>query len=39
VALVLDPVARRSGFFCWDRPQTKVDQYDFPWPSWAASSW
>jgi proteasome lid subunit RPN8/RPN11 len=39
VALVLDPVARRSGFFCWDRPQTKVDQYDFPWPSWAAGSW
>jgi proteasome lid subunit RPN8/RPN11 len=39
VALVLDPNARRSGFFCWDREQTKVDHYDFPWPSWAAGSW
>jgi proteasome lid subunit RPN8/RPN11 len=39
VALVLDPVAHRSGFFCWDRQQTKVDNYDFPWPSWAAGSW
>jgi proteasome lid subunit RPN8/RPN11 len=39
VALVLDPIARRSGFFCWDRPQTKVDHYDFPWPNWAAGAW
>src|SRR5690606_22974023 len=39
IALVLDPLARRSGFFCWDRKQTAVQPYDFPWPSWAASSW
>ncbi len=39
VALVLDPIAHRSGFFCWDREQTKVDHYDFPWPNWAAGSW
>lgn len=39
VALVLDPIAHRSGFFCWDRQQTKVDQYEFPWPSWAAGAW
>jgi proteasome lid subunit RPN8/RPN11 len=39
VALVLDPQARRSGFFCWDRQMTKVDTYDFPWPKWASGSW
>ncbi|MFZ0545673.1 MAG: hypothetical protein WAM60_09560 [Candidatus Promineifilaceae bacterium] len=39
VALVLDPIARRSGFFCWDRQQAKVDRYEFPWPDWAAGSW
>lgn len=39
VALVLDPLARRSGFFCWDRPKTEVKPYDFPWPSWANGSW
>lgn len=39
VALVLDPQAHKSGFFCWDRAQTKVSPYDFPWPSWAANSW
>jgi proteasome lid subunit RPN8/RPN11 len=39
VALVLDPVARRSGFFCWDRAKTQVKPYDFPWPSWANGSW
>jgi proteasome lid subunit RPN8/RPN11 len=39
VALVLDPIARRSGFFCWDREQTRVDHYDFPWPDWAKNSW
>ncbi len=39
VALVLDPRARRSGFFSWDRAKTRVDAYDFPWPNWAAESW
>ncbi len=39
VALVLDPVARRSGFFSWNRSQSQVDAYDFPWPEWAAQSW
>jgi proteasome lid subunit RPN8/RPN11 len=39
VALVLDPLARRSGFFSWDRAKTRVDTYDFPWPQWAAESW
>ncbi|MBP7999945.1 MAG: hypothetical protein KA314_03670 [Chloroflexi bacterium] len=39
VALVLDPVARTSGFFCWDRPKTRVDRYDFPWPYWAHKGW
>ena len=39
VAMVLDPQARRSGFFCWDRQMTKVDAYDFPWPKWASGSW
>ena len=39
VALVLDPVARRSGFFCWDRPKQDVRAYEFPWPLWAAGTW
>lgn len=39
IALVLDPLARKSGFFCWDRAQTAVQPYDFPWPVWAAASW
>jgi proteasome lid subunit RPN8/RPN11 len=39
IALVLDPHARKSGFFCWDRAQTAVQPYEFPWPSWAAGSW
>lgn len=39
VALVLDPLAQKSGFFCWDREQTGVSTYDFPWPQWAAHSW
>src|SRR5690606_4538364 len=39
VALVLDPVAGKSGFFCWDRGKTAVSRYEFPWPEWAASSW
>jgi proteasome lid subunit RPN8/RPN11 len=39
VALVLDPLAQRSGFFCWDRQQKEVQKYPFPWPDWAQSSW
>ena len=39
VAYVLDPIAQRSGFFCWDRKQVKVDRYEFPWPEWAENSW
>jgi proteasome lid subunit RPN8/RPN11 len=39
VALVLDPRAHKSGFFCWDRQQTRVDPYEFPWPIWALGSW
>lgn len=39
IAFVLDPVARRSGFFTWNRPQQQVERYDFPWPRWAATSW
>jgi proteasome lid subunit RPN8/RPN11 len=38
-ALVLDPIAKRSGFFCWDRQKTRVSPIDFPWPSWADGSW
>lgn len=39
VAMVLDPRARTSGFFCWDRPQSKVSRCDFSWPFWASGSW
>ena len=39
VAYVLDPRARTSGFFCWNRQKTKVNRYDFQWPDWAAGSW
>lgn len=39
VAMVLDPRARTSGFFCWDRPKSGVSRFDFAWPSWAAHSW
>ena len=39
VAYVLDPRARTSGFFCWNRQKTKVNRYDFLWPDWAAGSW
>lgn len=39
IALVLDPHARKSGFFSWDRAQTAVQPYEFPWPTWAAGSW
>lgn len=36
VALVLDPIGKSNGFFCWDRHRSRVNRYDFPWPSWAA---
>ncbi len=39
VAMVLDPRARTSGFFCWDRQKTGVSRCDFGWPPWAAGSW
>jgi proteasome lid subunit RPN8/RPN11 len=39
IALVLDPLARTSGFFCWDRGQSEVQAYDFPWPPWARDRW
>jgi proteasome lid subunit RPN8/RPN11 len=39
VALVLDPRAVRMGFFCWNRAQSEVRPYDFPWPEWAADGW
>ena len=39
IAMVLDPLARHSGFFCWDRGLSKVDEYEFPWPVWASGSW
>lgn len=39
VAYVLDPRARSSGFFCWNRQKSKVNRYDFLWPEWAAGSW
>ena len=39
VAYVLDPRARTSGFFCWNRQRTKVNRYDFMWPYWAKDSW
>jgi proteasome lid subunit RPN8/RPN11 len=39
VALVLDPRAARMGFFCWNRAQSEVRPYDFPWPEWAADGW
>lgn len=39
VAYVLDPRARTSGFFCWNRQRTKVNRYDFMWPQWARNSW
>jgi len=38
-ALVLDPRARTSGFFCWDRAQSRVDPVKFSWPSWAPRGW
>ncbi len=39
IALVLDPLARKSGFFCWNRNQSEVQAYDFPWPQWARDRW
>lgn len=39
VAYVLDPRARTSGFFCWNRQRTKVNRYDFQWPNWADGTW
>jgi proteasome lid subunit RPN8/RPN11 len=39
VALVLDPHAKKSGFFCWDRQKTRVSPMDFEWPNWASQSW
>jgi proteasome lid subunit RPN8/RPN11 len=39
IAYVLDPRARTSGFFCWNRQRTKVNRYDFLWPEWSAGSW
>lgn len=39
VALVLDPVNQKSGYFCWDRNQEKIVPYNMQWPFWAHSSW
>lgn len=39
IAYVLDPRARTSGFFCWNRQKNKVNRYDFLWPEWSAGSW
>ena len=39
VAYVLDPRARSSGFFAWNRQKTKVNRYDFMWPDWVEGSW
>jgi proteasome lid subunit RPN8/RPN11 len=39
IAMVLDPLARKSGFFVWDRMQTRVGRVELPWPNWAAASW
>lgn len=39
IAYVLDPRARTSGFFCWDRAKSRVERHAFEWPAWAAGSW
>jgi len=39
IAYVLDPRAKTSGFFSWDRQKTRVSPHEFHWPSWAARSW
>ena len=36
IALVLDPIAKSGGFFCWDRQHSRVSRYGFPWPTWAS---
>ncbi len=38
-ALVLDPLARKCGFFTWDRNLTRVGRYRFAWPDWASDAW
>lgn len=38
-AFVLDPCAKRSGFFCWDKNQTELRPFHLHWPSWAKDSW
>ena len=39
VAMVLDPRARTSGFFCWDRQKAQVNRCEFAWPAWAKGTW
>ncbi len=39
IALVLDPIALRCGFFTWNRAQSEVMAYHFPWPYWAHAAW
>ena len=39
IALVLDPVNKKSGYFCWDKKQERIMPYDMQWPYWAHSSW
>lgn len=39
IALVLDPVNKKSGYFCWDKNQARIMPYDMQWPYWAHSSW
>lgn len=39
VAFVIDPRARSSGFFCWNRHKSEVRPLEFPWPAWASGSW
>ncbi|MFK7805601.1 MAG: hypothetical protein AB8G95_28485 [Anaerolineae bacterium] len=39
IALVLDPVNKKSGYFCWDKKQERIMPYDMAWPYWAHSSW
>lgn len=39
IALVLDPVNKKSGYFCWDKTQERIMPYDMAWPYWAHSSW
>jgi proteasome lid subunit RPN8/RPN11 len=39
VAMVLDPRAQTSGFFCWNRAKSEVRRCDFQWPAWINGSW